>query len=77
VRRQKSALRRYVESFDQETMLETARLVTMESAQLTERQTQALFGDIKGLQADMQAAVGQDAGSMVRARGVVCAQLGS
>jgi hypothetical protein len=49
----------------------------MESAQLTERQTQALFGDIKGLQADMQAAVGQDAGSMVRARGVVCAQLGS
>lgn len=37
----------------------------MESAQLTERQTQALFGDIKALQRDMQEAVGQDAGSMV------------
>ena len=36
----------------------------MESAQLTERQTQALFGDIKGLQRDMQEAVGQDASSM-------------
>ena len=32
---------------------------------LTERQTQALFGDIKALQADMQSAVGQDASSMV------------
>ncbi|KAL4420096.1 hypothetical protein ABPG77_000577 [Micractinium sp. CCAP 211/92] len=64
VRRQRSALRRYVESFDQETMLQMARLVTVESAQLTERQTQALFGDIKALQRDMQEAVGQDAGSM-------------
>lgn len=64
VRRPKSALRRYVESFDQETMLQMARLVTVESAQLTERQTQALFGDIKALQRDMQEAVGQDAGSM-------------
>ncbi|KAL4444366.1 hypothetical protein ABPG75_012103 [Micractinium tetrahymenae] len=64
VRRQKSALRRYVESFDQETMLQTARLVTMESAQLTERQTKALFGDIQALQRDMQEAVGQDASSM-------------
>jgi hypothetical protein len=63
-RRPKSALRRYVESFDQETMMETARLVTLESATLTERQTQALFGDIKALQRNMQDAVGQDAGSM-------------
>lgn len=43
------------------------RLVTLESATLTERQTQALFGDIKALQRNMQDAVGQDAGSMVRA----------
>ncbi|KAI3427925.1 hypothetical protein D9Q98_006317 [Chlorella vulgaris] len=63
-KRPKSALRKYVESFDQETMLETARLVTVESAALTERQTQALYGDIKALQADMQSAVGQDASSM-------------
>ena len=49
------------------------RLVTLESATLTERQTQALFGDIKALQRNMQDAVGQDAGSMVRGR--ACGQV--
>lgn len=60
----KGALRRYVESFDQEAMLATARLVTREGAALVERQTEALFGDAMQLQAEMQEAVGQDASSM-------------
>jgi hypothetical protein len=58
------ALREYVESFDQDAMLATARLVSAEGAGLVERQTGALFGDVKALQAEMQAAVGQDASSM-------------
>ena len=61
---QKGALRKYVESFDQEAMMATARLVTREGAALVERQTEALFGDAKQLQAEMQDAVGQDAASM-------------
>jgi hypothetical protein len=61
---EKGALRKYVESFDQEAMMATARLVTREGAALVERQTEALFGDAKKLQAEMQDAVGQDAASM-------------
>ena len=61
---EKGALRKYVESFDQEAMMATARLVTREGAALVERQTEALFGDAKKLQAEMQEAVGQDAASM-------------
>ena len=64
VKRQKGALRQYVESFDQETMLATARLVTVEGAALVERQTKALFGDVKTLQSQMQQIVGEDAASM-------------
>lgn len=60
----KGVLKRYVESFDQEAMLATARLVTREGAALVERQTEALFGDAKKLQQEMQDAVGQDAASM-------------
>lgn len=63
----KSALRRYVESFDQAAMVETARVVSVEGAALVERQTSALLGDIKKLTAQMQAAVGDDASSMQEA----------
>jgi hypothetical protein len=64
VKRQKGALRRYVETFDQAAMIATARLVTSEGAALVERQTRALWGDVQALQAQMQEVVGQDAGSM-------------
>jgi hypothetical protein len=58
------SLRSYVESFDQETMMATARLFSVEGAALVERQTEALFGDPKALQREMQEAVGQDAASV-------------
>lgn len=54
-------LRRYVESFDIDAMREMASLVSLESAALVERQTSALFGDIKQLQTEMQTVVGVDA----------------
>ena len=50
----KGALRRYIDSFDQQTMLQMARLVSAEGAQLVERQTCALFGNLKLLQRQMQ-----------------------
>lgn len=62
--RKKGALRAYVESFDQEAMLQMARLVTIEGAALVERQTKALFGDAKALQQQMQAAVGDNVTSV-------------
>ncbi len=40
------------------------RLVSVEGASLVERQTKALFGDVRDLQSQMQSAVGQDAASM-------------
>ncbi len=40
------------------------RLVSVEGAALVERQTNALFGDVRELQAQMQSTVGQDAASM-------------
>ena len=64
VKKKKGALRQYVESFDQETMMATARLVTTEGSTLVERQTKALFGDVKALQSQMQEVVGQDAASV-------------
>ncbi|GLC43853.1 hypothetical protein PLESTB_000915300 [Pleodorina starrii] len=63
----KSSLRRYVESFDQATMVETARVVSVEGAALVERQTSALLGDIKKLTAQMQEVVGDNASSMQEA----------
>eukprot|EP00803_Ostreobium_quekettii_P001375 evm.model.scf_910.1 EVM.evm.TU.scf_910.1 scf_910:24458-29165(-) len=54
----KPTLRQYVESFDQDTMIETAKIVSVEGAALVERQTAALFGDLKALQKEMQEAVG-------------------
>ena len=46
---------RYVESFDQATMLEMTQVVSAEGAALVEAQTGALFGDLKALQRQMQA----------------------
>ncbi|KAF6254514.1 hypothetical protein COO60DRAFT_1703295 [Scenedesmus sp. NREL 46B-D3] len=61
--RGRSALRKYIEGFDQATMIDTARVVSAEGAALVERQTTALFGDIKELTRQMQEAVGQDVSS--------------
>lgn len=55
--RGRSALRKYIEGFDQNTMVETARVVSAEGAGLVERQTTALFGDIKALTKQMQVRV--------------------
>jgi len=53
-----------VESFDQATMVETARIVSAEGAALVERQTAAVLGDIKKLTKQIQNAVGKDVTSM-------------
>jgi hypothetical protein len=50
----KPELRKYIESFDQETMRETAKILSREGASLLDRQTRALWGDVKELQAEMQ-----------------------
>ena len=63
-KKRKSKMQEYVESFDQETLVETARIVSAEAAMLVERQTSTLFGDVQQLQQEMQAAVGQDASSV-------------
>ncbi|KAG1679460.1 hypothetical protein FOA52_007752 [Chlamydomonas sp. UWO 241] len=63
-RKEKSALRRYVESFDQAAMVETARIVSLEGAALVERQTSAVLGDIKQLTRQIQEEVGKDVSSM-------------
>ena len=51
----KALLCRYVETFDQQTMLEMTQVVSAEGAALVEAQTSALFGDLKQLQRQMQA----------------------
>lgn len=56
----KSALRQYVESFDQETMVEMAKMISVEGAALVERQITGLFGDLKLLQQELQETVGPD-----------------
>ena len=53
-----------MESFDQETLVQTANIVSAEAAVLVERQSTALFGSIQDLQAEMQAAVGEDSSSV-------------
>ena len=54
------SLRRYVESFDVSALREMAAIVSLEGAALVERQTLALFGDVKQLQEEMQNAIGRD-----------------
>ncbi|KAK9813991.1 hypothetical protein WJX73_008402 [Symbiochloris irregularis] len=58
------ALRRYIDSFDQQTMIQMYRLVSAEGVQLVERQIWALFGNLNILQKQMHEAVGTDAHSM-------------
>ena len=44
------SLKDYIERFDQDTLTETARIVSMEGVTLVERHTGALFGDVQELQ---------------------------
>ena len=54
----KASLRRYVESFDAETLSATARIVSVEGVALAERQTTALFGSVEALSMQMTEAIG-------------------
>jgi hypothetical protein len=56
----KASLRRYVETFDAETLSATARIVSMEGVALVERQTTALFGSVEALSTQMTEAIGSD-----------------
>ena len=53
-------LKRYLESFDAETLSATARIVSLEGAALVERQTTALFGSVEHLTQQMGQAIGTD-----------------
>lgn len=53
----KPALKAYIETFGQDTMRETATLMSREGASLLDRQTKALWGDVHELQAEMQKAL--------------------
>lgn len=48
--RAQKTLKEYIASFDQQTLQETARMVSLEGAALVERQTTGLFGKIADLQ---------------------------
>ena len=50
----KPALRKYIETFDQQTMRDTATIMSREGASLLDRQTKALWGDVQELQKEMQ-----------------------
>ena len=52
-----ATLKQYIQSFDQETLAETARIVSMEGVVLAERQTGALFGSLEELAQEMQSAL--------------------
>lgn len=58
-----TTLRQYVESFDQQTLAETAQVVTQEAATITERQVGSVFGNLMELQMEMMKVVGEDAQS--------------
>lgn len=53
-------LKRYLESFDAETLSATARIVSTEGAALVERQTTALFGSVEHLTQQMAQAIGTE-----------------
>lgn len=57
----KLTLKQYIQNFDQATLAQTARIVSMEGVAVAERQTGALFGSIEDLQREMQDAVGMNA----------------
>lgn len=54
----KPALRKYIDSFDKQTMRETASIMSREGASLLDRQTKALWGDAHELQEEMQKVCG-------------------
>jgi len=56
-------LKRYLESFDADTLSATARIVSHEGAALVERQTTALFGSLEQLTQQMAQAIGGDVSS--------------
>ena len=60
-------LKQYIQSFDQNALAETARIVSMEGVTLAERQTGALFGSIEDLAMEMQRAL-EEGGDPSRAR---------
>ncbi len=59
-RKPKSKLQEYIETFDQQTLQETAQILSAEGSTLVERQTRGLFGDINELQEEIKRALGGD-----------------
>ncbi|QDZ19540.1 DUF760 domain-containing protein [Chloropicon primus] len=64
VAKPRSKLQEYIETFDQQTLQETAQILSKEGSTLVERQTRGLFGDINELQEEIKRALG-DAGNDV------------
>jgi hypothetical protein len=56
----KSKLQEYIETFDQQTLQETAKILYKEGSTLFESQTRGLFGDINELQEEIRRALGGD-----------------
>lgn len=50
----RGVLKKYIEGFDQQTLVQMAQMVTLEGGALVELQTEALFGDLPALQKQMQ-----------------------
>merc|ERR1719218_486345 len=59
-----TTLKQYIQSFDQQTLAETARIVSLEGVVLAERQTGALFGSVEDLARQMQTAL-EDGGEPI------------
>ena len=59
-----TTLKQYIQSFDQQTLAETARIVSLEGVVLAERQTGALFGSVEDLAREMQTAL-EDGGEPI------------
>jgi len=59
-----TTLKQYIQSFDQQTLAETARIVSLEGVVLAERQTGALFGSVEELAREMQSAL-EDGGEPI------------
>lgn len=59
-----TTLKQYIQSFDQQALAETARIVSLEGVVLAERQTGALFGSVEDLAREMQSAL-EDGGEPI------------
>ncbi|KAK3252577.1 hypothetical protein CYMTET_38135 [Cymbomonas tetramitiformis] len=57
------SLKEYIESFDQEKLVETASLLSIESVALVQEYESVLFGNLQKLQQEMMDVVGEDATS--------------